>query len=172
MDVQQSQPLTMCFLKVALTATGAATTIGSTGTIPFMIKGKAYSKAALSSTATPTTDWSTGNAFLPVIASTGSVFAVGLDSGGTVRVIQGTVVPTDGVASSTKFLPNAPQFGGTGPAGSGSTDNDFCPIAYILVKGDTTVSGNWVFGTGNWNATGITLTIVDCCMLPDRPQAS
>lgn len=168
MDNQAKAPATLCLIDVQLTASGAATTVGSTGSIHYAIRGKAYVASALSSTATPTTDWVTGLAFTALAKNFGTVFMLGLDSGGTLRVVQGTVVALDGIVSSNKFLV-APQFGGLGPQGSGSTGNDFCPIAYIVVANGTTGS-NWTFGTSNWNATGITLGIVNIVTIPDRPQ--
>lgn len=170
MDNQSLAPLTASLIDVQLTASGAATTVSSTGTIHYAIRGKAYVASALSSTATPTTDWATGVAFSALAKNYGTVFMFGLDSGGTLRVIQGTVVSLDGIAGSNKFI-NAPQFGGLGPSGSGSTDNDFCPIAYMTVANGTTGS-NWTFGTSNWNATGITLAIQNVIGMPDRPQVA
>lgn len=177
MDNQQAAPATMCLSKVTLAA-GTTTTINTTGTTTFCIKGKAYTKAALSGQATPTTDYSTGAAFLPIpIPNTapnlalgyGCVYTVGFDHSGNLKVIQGTIVPLD---VSGNFIV-APQFGGLGPAGSGSTDNDFCPIGYIVVQLGSTAVATWTFGTNNLSSvTGVTFTFVDLCTLPDRPQIS
>lgn len=177
MDNQQAAPATMCLSKVTLAA-GSTSTLLTTGTTTFCIKGKAYTKAALSNVATPTTDYATGAAFLPIpipatapnlAAGYGSVFTVGYDHSGNVKVIQGTIVPLD---ASGNFI-NAPQFGGLGPQGSGSTDNDFCPIGYILVQLGATAVATWTFGSNNWaGVTGVTATFVDICTLPDRPQIS
>lgn len=173
MDNQALAPLTLALGKVALVAgTAASTTITNTGTTVFAIRGKAYSKGAMTNAATPTTDWSTGNAFLPVLVNQGSVYMVGFDSGGTVRVIQGTIVALDGLAGSNKFIV-APQFGGMGgPAGSGSTNFDFCPVGYVVIQCITTfvTAGGYIFGTTNWNTTGVTSTFVDVIGWPDRPQ--
>lgn len=168
MDNQAFNPITMCLSKVTLAA-GSTTTLGSTGTMVYAIKSKAYSHAAWSNQATPTTDWSTGKAFLPVPANYGSIFMVGLDSGGTMRCIQGTVVPLD--AAGAFVL--APQFGGTGPAGAGSTDNDFCPVGYLVIKAGSTASSTpgWLFGTDNMSSvTGITYAFQDIVGWLDRPQ--
>lgn len=168
MDQQSSIPATMCLSKVTLAA-GSTTTLSTTGTTTFCIRGKAYTKAALSSQATPTTDWSTGAAFAPVLANYGSVFAIGFDRSGNLKAIQGTVVPLD----NTGAFINAPQFGGLGPSGSGSTDNDFCAIGYIVIKAGSTADATtgWIFGTSNMSSvTGITYTFVDVITLPDRPQ--
>lgn len=177
MEQQASIPVTMNFTKGALAA-GTTTTISTTGTITYAIKGKLFTKTAITNGATPTVDFSTGAAFVPIpipntapnlAAGYGSVYTVGLDKAGTVRVIQGTVVPLDG---NGNFI-NAPQFGGLGPQGSGSTDNDFCAIGYILVQLGATAVATWTFGTSNLSGvTGVVYTFVDIATLPDRPQVS
>lgn len=185
MDNLFAAPATMCTSKVTLAA-GTTTTLGSTGTILFCIGGYAYSKAALSTTATPTTDWATGNAFIPipipgtttnlppgvVASSNGYVcaFLVGLDHSGNVKVIQGQIVPLD-VSGNPITVPNLPS--ALGPAGSGSTDNDFCPIGYIEVKLGSTAVATWTFGTNNWGSvTGVTTSFGDLMSVPGRPPAS
>ena len=177
MDLQQFNPVTMCLSKVTLAA-GTTTTLSNTGAIVYAIRGKAYSASALNNTATPTVDFATGNAFLPIpipatapnlAAGYGSIFMAGLDHAGTLRVIQGTVVPLD---SSGNFI-NAPQFGALGPAGSGSTDQDFCPIGYIVVKLGATAVATWTFGTNNLSGvTGVTYAFQDLISETDRPQVS
>lgn len=180
MDALQAVPVTMCFSKATLAA-GTTTTISTTGTTTYAIRGKFYTKTAISNGATPTTDYATGAAFLPIpipatapnlAAGYGSIYTVGLDSAGTVRVIQGTVVPLD---ANGAFI-NAPQFGGLGSTGSGSAasvNNDFCPIGYIVVKLGATAVATWTFGTNNLSSvTGVTYTFVDIATLPDRPQIS
>lgn len=183
MDYQSAQPITACFSKNALAA-GTTTTlttvpVGATGQLTvYAIKGKIFNKAALTNQATPTLDYATGLAFKPIptplVAPNlangyGCVFVVGFDSGGTLRVVQGTIEALD---ISGKFI-NAPQFGGDGPAGSGTTDNDFCPIGYIVVTLGATAVAPWTFGTNNNSGvTGVTLVFVDVCTLPDRPVVS
>lgn len=160
MDFQAAQPYTMCVSKAALAA-GTTTTLSNTGTILFAIRGKAYSKAAMTNAATPTTDWGTLLPFVPVPANFGSVFLVGNDAAGNLRAVQGTVVPLD---ANGNFI-NAPQFGGA--------PLNFCAIGYLIVKAGATASSapGWVFGTSNMSGvTGITYTFVDVMGLPDRPQ--
>lgn len=167
MDAQAMAPLT-ANLTASVLAHGTTTTLSQTNAATYAIKGKLYAQAsAWSNTATPTKDWATGNAFNVIAANQGSVFAVGLDSTKTMRVIQGTIEALD---TSGNFI-RAPMFGGLGPVGQGSTDNDFCPVGYIVVKNGSTGS-NWTFGTNNYNATGITFTCVDVATLPDRPQVA
>lgn len=169
MDPLALIPFTGALVKATLAASGAATTIGTTsstsGYLIYAIRGKAYTKADLSSAATPTSDYATGLAFKTVLANFGSVFMVGLDHAGTVQVVQGSVVPLDGIAGSGLFI-NAPQFG--------DMPNDFCPLGYILIQAGTTANNTtgFLFGTTNWNATGITTTPVDVVGCPDRPQTS
>ena len=177
MDYQSAQPVTMNFTKATLAA-GTTTTLSTTGTTTYAIKGKFYTKTAITNGATPTTDWATGLAFKPIptplVAPNlangyGCVFAVGLDSTGAIRVVQGTIEALD---INGKFI-NAPQFGGDGPAGSGSTDNDFCPIGYFIVQLGATAVAPWTFGTNNNSGvTGVTYTAVDVATLPDRPVVS
>ena len=183
MDYQAAVPVTMCLSKVTLAA-GSTTTLSTTGTTIYAILGKAYTKAALSNQATPTTDYSTGLAFVPIpiplsspnlpavpngAAGYGSVYTVGFNAAGDLKVIQGQITALD---ASGAFI-TAPQFGGVGPQGSGSTDNDFCPIGYIVVKLGSTAVATWTFGTNNWAAvTGVTCTFVDVVTLPGRPQVA
>lgn len=178
MDAQSAHPITMCFTKAGLAA-GSTSTLtqtlagGATSNI-ITIRGKMYSVAALSNTATPTTDWASGKAFTPVLANQGCIFMVGFDHSGNFRCVQGTVTPLDTITVPGNFL-TASQFGGMGPSGSGSTDNDFCPIGYVVIQAGSTANNTtgWVFGTNNMSGvTGITYTFVDISMMPDRPQVS
>jgi len=168
MDMQSAYPATMCFTKAGLTA-GTTTTLSTTATVQYAIRGKAYSKTAITNGATPTTDWATGNAFNAVGINQGSVFTIGFDHSGNVKVIQGTIEALD---TTGNFI-RAPMFGGLGPVGQGSTDNDFCPIGYVtILVGDTGAA--WTFGSSNLAGppTGVVVNWQDCSTLPDRPQVS
>jgi len=145
MDALASVPVTMCLSYVTLAA-GTTTTISTTGTTTYCIRGKAYTKAAISNGATPTTDWATGNAFIPIpiplsspnlagvpngAAGYASVYMIGLDASGNIKVIQGSIVALD----STGAFITAPQFGGTGPAGSvNSTGNSTRKLTHIKLR--------------------------------------
>lgn len=162
MDALSAAPATMCTSRVTLAA-GTTTTITNTGTINFSIRGKAYSKVAMTNAATPTTDANTGNAFLGVLANFGSIFLVGLNHSGTVKVAQGTIEALD---TSGNFI-KAPQL----PA----MPTDFCPIGYLVIQAGSTADAThgWRFGTdNNSSVTGITYTIQDLMTMPDRPQVS
>ena len=163
---------TVCLSKSVTTASGAATTLGGTNRIDYSIGGILYTKAAFSSTATPTSDYLKGTTFasVPLAINTGSVFVIALDSSSNLKCAQGTVEALD---SAGNFI-NAPQFpemptesasfhgGSTGPV---------CPVCYIMVKNGATGSA-WTFGTSNWNATGATVTVKDIMALPGRPQVA
>lgn len=183
MDDQSSIPVTMCLSKATLAA-GTTTTLSTTGTTTYAIRGKAYSKTAITNGATPTTDYATGLPFVPIpvpltspnlpgvpnnAPGYGCVYTVGFDHSGNIKVIQGQIQALD---SSGAFVV-APQFGGLGPQGSGSNDNDFCPIGYMVVKLGATAVATWTFGTNNNSSvTGVTYAFQDVITLPDRPQIS
>lgn len=183
MDQLALLPATCNYTKAGLAA-GTTTTLSTTATVQYAIQGKSYSKTAITNGATPTTDYATGLAFVPIpiplsspnlpsvpnnAAGYGGIFTVGFDHSGNVKVIQGQITALD---ASGNFI-TAPQFGGLGPDGSGSTDNDFCPIGYIIVKLGSTAVATWTFGANNLSAvTGVTYTFVDISTLPARPQIS
>lgn len=183
MDIQAAIPVTMALSKVTLAA-GTTTTISTTGTTIYAIKGKAYSKAALTNQATPTTDFATGLAFTPIpiplsspnlpsvpngAAGYGCVFTVGFDTGGNLKVVQGQITALD---INGAFI-TAPQFGAMGGPGVDSSTTDFCPIGYIIIKLGSTAVATWTFGTNNLSSvTGVTYTFVDVITLPDRPQVA
>ena len=160
MDNLTQIPLTLCLSKVTLAA-GTTTTISTTGTTTYAIKGKAYTKSAITNGATPTTDGATGSAFTGITANQGTVVVVGLDSSGNIKAMQGSVESLD---SSGSFI-KAPQF----PV----IPDTVCPIGYIVLKGGSTLSGTWTFGSSNLSGvTGMTYTFVDVVTLPERPQVS
>jgi hypothetical protein len=178
MDNQEFAPVTCCFTKAGL-AVGTTSTLtqtlvgGATGNV-LAIRGKTYLVAALSNTATPTADWATGKAFFPVLANQGCVFMIGFSAAGGLKAIQGQVCSLD---ANGNFV-TAPQFGGLGPAGSGSGAGggaDFCPIGYLVVQAGSTANNTtgWTFGTNNMSSvTGLTWTLDDVCGITDRPQVS
>ena len=160
MDALQQVPLTLCLSKVTLAA-GTTTTISTTGTTVFAIRGKAYSKTAITNGATQTTDAATGSAFAPISANQGTIVVIGFDSGGNVKAAQGGVQALD-VTGNFIISPQLPTIPDT-----------MCPIGYIVLKGGATLSGTWTFGTNNLSSvTGMTYTFVDLVTLPDRPQVS
>lgn len=158
--------LTACLSKATLT-NGTTSTLTSTGTVIYSIEGKAYSHAALSNTATPTTDATTGNAFVPVPASQGCALVVGFNAAGTLLVAQGPLAPlsADADGANASFIGlAAPRFP--------DLPTDFCPIGYIINKVGAS-GATWTFGTSNTaSGSNISNTFVDVTTLPTRPQAS
>ena len=194
MDNAALGSLTMCFAKAGLGA-GTTTTICTTTTVPYILEGIwQTSKTAITNGATPTTDWSTGNAFIPIpipLTTTGlpagvpsaagyaCAYVVGLDNAGTVRVIQGPIVGLDSNGNFISAAPTLnPSWGPNGPnpgtiAGGVAADNNFCPIGFIVVKLGSTAVATWTFGTNNLSSvTGVTYIWVDCATLPDQPQVA
>ena len=195
MNVVQSAPVTMCFAKGGLGA-GTTTTISTTTTIPYCIESVfATSKTAITNGATPTTDWSTGNPFIPIpipLTTTGlpggvpaacagyaCAYAVGLDHSGNVRVIQGPIVGLDLNGSFISASPSLPpSLGPQGPnpgtiSGGVTADNDFCPIGYIAVKLGSAAVATWTFGTNNLSSvTGVTYSFGDIAALTGRPLSN
>jgi len=166
MNALEQIPLTMATTKAGLTA-GTTSTYTTANTVQFSIKGKAYSKTAVTNGATPTTDATTGSAFTAIPAGSGSVFVFGFDSGGNIKVSQGSVESLDGSTTSgatAKFI-RAPQF----PI----VPDTVCPFGYATVLVGSAAAA-WTFGTSNLTgppaSTGI--NFVDIQTLPDRPQVA
>jgi hypothetical protein len=183
MDSYQQAPFTGCTTKAGLAA-GTTTTLTWANVVIGAIKGKAYTKAAASNQATPTADATTGATFLPVPAGVasaangqggytdgygwGTVFVVGFNAAGALKVSQGSIEKTDSAAvASSKFAVMAvPKF----PA----LPDDFYPVGYIITRTDSSASA-WGFGAQNLAGppTGVVHTFVDTMgFLPDRPQVA
>jgi hypothetical protein len=165
MESLVNRDFTGCLMKAAVAA-GTTTTYSTTGTTQYSINGKAFSKAAVTNGATPTTDVNTGASFVPVTASKGSVFVIGYNAAGTVKVAQGEIVnltpEADGANASFVEAPEFP-----------SLPDDFCPIAYILTKVGASGS-SWTFGSSNLAGppSNVKHIIQDVTTLPGRPQTS
>ena len=160
MDYLSQVPLTLATTIGGL-AVGTTTTLTLANDVQYAIKGKGYKKAAVSNTATPTTDASTGSAFNAIATNYAGVFAICLDSAGALKVVQGSIVPYNDAGEFTGAAPQLPNVPDT-----------LCPIGYELVKVISTGS-SWTFGSSNQaSQTGITKVLVDCFTLPARPQTS
>lgn len=147
-----------CLSSGLLTATGAETVYDTTVTIDYVLDGVIASKTAVTDGTTPTTDYVSGDA-ITLTASKARVVVWGLISGGTVKVIAGDIVDWDGTAFNV--APPMPTIPDT-----------FVPFATQLIKGASTVSGTWTFGSSNWNATGITSSIKNVAWMPSRPRTA
>jgi hypothetical protein len=141
-------------------AAGTTTTTTTANTTLFSLLGKAFSAAAASNVATPTTDFLTGLAFRAVAPNFGSIFAFCRDSGGAIRVIQGDIKALD---ASGGFI-DAPQFP--------PLPDTVAAYAYLVVKAGATAS-SWTMGASNMaGATGVTYSFTDVMTLPVRPQVA
>ena len=149
---------TRCLMHAALVA-GTTTTLTTTGTTHYSIKGKTATKAAMTNAANVTTDANTGAAFVAVGVSKIGAFVVGLDASGNVKVAQGGIEDLD----AQNNIIRAPQFP--------PIPDTICPIGYVLAKNASNGSA-WTWGTSNWSATGMTATFVSISEMPTRPQTS
>ena len=162
MQLPDISGLTMALNKFTVAA-GTTTTLSTTGTNTFCINGKAYTRTALTNQATPTTDVNTSLAFVGVKANKGSIYLIGFDSGGNIKVAQGEITDLD-ASGAFAIAPEFPLLPDT-----------VCPVAYLVIKAGSTADATtgWIFGsTNNSGVTGITYTFVDIIALPNRPQIS
>ncbi len=149
--------------KAGLSA-GTTTTYTTANTVQYAIKGKAFSKAAVTNGATPVVDVAFNAAFKPQPIGTGSVYVLGFDAAGTLRVTQGSIETLD----ITGAFVRAPQFP--------SPVDAYAPFAYMVVRAAPATAAvpavaTWTFGTNNNSGvTGVTITFTDIMVLPDRPQ--
>jgi hypothetical protein len=182
-------PITLCLSKATLAA-GTTSTISTTGTTTYLIESFFYTKTAITNGATPTTDWVTGNAFIPIpipLTSTGlpggipaaaagyaCAYTIGLDHSGNIKAIQGPIVGIDVNGNFMGAAPTlSPSLGPAGPnpgtiAGGVQANNDFCPIGFVVTKLGSAAVATWTFGTNNFSSvTGVTWSFNDIAALPE-----
>lgn len=161
--------LNFCVSK-ATAAAGTTTTFSTTGATLYAIRGKAFSTAAGTNAATPTTDAVTGAAFTPITANKGGVFVLCYDGQATaaaaIKVVQGGIKDLDGTAAgaSASFTQGLPDF----PA----IPDTLTPFAYLIIKVGAS-GATWTFGSSNLAGppANTAVTFTDVMVLPDRPQA-
>lgn len=145
---------------------GTTSTYTTTVTSAGMINGKYVTGlTAQTNVATPTTDARTGLAFPTLTDNKATVLVIGQKAANTIQMLQGSIEDTQvGVTTTAGDFINAPQF----PA----LPDDFMVFGYALVR-TAPSAADFIAGTSNWDATGITATeFVQCGVLPDRPQTS
>ena len=166
MQAQNLKGATGCLGSVLLVA-GTTTTVTTTGTPGYAIRGKAFAAAALTNSATPTTDATTGLAFLGVKRGFGSVFVYGLNAAGGLVCAQGSIIALD-TSGATYAWGSSPQFP--------TLPDTMCPIAYLTILAGATadVATGWIQGTANQaGVTGITYARTNVALgMPDRPQSA
>lgn len=139
---------------------GAAATFTMANPVVTATGGKVIS-TNLSTASAVTTDAVTGAAFVAQAANTGCCYVVTVNGSGTKGVVQGPIVALD--AAGNFVVP--PSFPSVLP-------DTLTASGYFIIKNGSTGS-SWTQGTGNWNATGITVVgPVDVTVLPQRPQIS
>lgn len=169
MDTLNLYGANMNFRRCGLSA-GTTNTFTTTLDIHYTIKGNAYSAAAVTNAATPTTDANTGAAFVPVGPNKASVFVFCADGSGALagatKVIQGSIVDLDGAADGANagYVSALPQF----PA----IPDTLTPFGWVIVK--VGASGTaWTFGSSNLSSvTNAAITFTAAATLPDRPKAA
>lgn len=165
MDRNSLNGLTMGLIKSGLIK-GSNKSYTTTVTTEGMINGKYVTGlTAQTDQAVPTTDATTGAAFVAQTDNQACVYVIGQKADSTIQACQGSIEATEvGVTTTAGAFIRAPQF----PA----LPDDFMVLGYCLVRTAPSAS-NWTFGTDNWAATGVTTTeFVQCGVLPSRPQTS
>ena len=192
MDTVAKAPITMALDNFGF-AEGTTSTLSTTNTNKYLIESFFYSRTALTNQATRTTDYSTGNAFIPMpvpLTNTGlpgsipnpcagyaCAFLLGFNAAGTLLAIQGPIV---GLDANGNFISGAPSLPSSlGPAGPNpgttagiSADNNFCPCGYIVVLSGSTAVATFTFGTTAWSTTGYTTSLGNIASLPGRSLAN
>mgnify|MGYP001618450829 FL=1 len=159
----QTHGLTLGFIDVGLTLPSTSvysTAVAAAG----FINGKFVTSLGVKTTqATPTTDATTGAAFIALIENKATVLVFGQTAAGAIAMSQGSIVDTYvGVTTTVGAFKNAPEFP--------TLPDNFLPLAYVLVR-TAPDAADWTPGTGSWTASGVTTgTVVDIGALPDRPQ--
>lgn len=143
---------------------GTTSTYTTTVTSGGIINGKWVTVlTAQTNTATPTTDATTGLAFVALSANQCCAIVFGTNAAGVIKMSQGPVISTlTGVTTTVGGFEWAPQW----PA----LPDDFCPMAYTIVRTAPSAAA-WTPGTSSWTASGVSATTFqNVSTLPNRPQ--
>lgn len=145
---------------------GTTSTYTTTVTTNCVINGKpTVTLAAQTNTASPTTDATTGAAFIALTPNQCCCLVWGINAAGAIQLSQGKAIATNiGVTTTVGALLNEPPF----PA----LPDNFCAIGYTIVR-TAPSAAPWTPGTSNWTASGVSASVFQTvCQLPNRPQAS
>lgn len=169
MDNLNLPPVTVNLVNAGLAAGTTTTTTVGTAPTGIVIGGK-FGTTTLSASAnqsiTPTTDATTGVTFATIPVNSAACLLLGINAAGTLVGALGPVVTTEtGVTTTVGAFLNAPQF----PA----TPNDFCPVAYTLIRVAPSLTAGFIVGSTQWAASGASCTtFANIATLPGRPQIS
>ena len=165
MDALQQIPLTINLVNAGAVA-GTTNSFTTTAATSCAINGKFATPLGVltNSATTPTLDANTGVAFPAILPNTAAAVVFGVNAAGTLVAVQGTALPTEtGVTATVGAFINAPQF----PA----IPDNFCPIAYTIVRAAPSLTAGFVVGSTSWAASGASCTTFkNVCTLPSRPQ--
>lgn len=156
MDNYTINPQTLTLRKAGSVA-GTTNTLSFTAIpLPYLIRGRHYEKPTVTNGATPTLDFNSGVPFVPILPNFGSVFGLGYDALGNLRVVQGQTLPLD-VAGNFIVQPDGP-----------TTPDTIALYALLTVKVGATGAA-WTFGVSNLSgATGVTYVHIDVAGPLDR----
>ena len=143
---------------------GTTSTFTTTVTTAGVINGEWVTAiTALTNSASPTTDATTGAAFIALAPNQCCALVFGQNKAGTVKLSQGPIIAClPGVTTTVGGFAYAPQF----PA----LPDDFMPLCYTIVSTAPSASA-WTPGTSSWTASGVSATTFqNVSQLPKRPQ--
>lgn len=156
MDYLMNAGLTAALSNAALTGLSGAATTHSYSAFLISNRGILKSVAANSGVATPTLDANTGVAFLPLTANKGCIFLWMVNNSETDAVAQSAIQDLDAQGNFTWAVTAFPAI-----------KDGYVPYAYAVIKAGSGAS-SWTHGVSNWNATGITITVINISTVPDR----
>ena len=162
--------LNLNYRRCGLTA-GTTNTFTTTVDIHYSLRGRAASAAAISNAAPPTTDYNTGQPFIPVGPNEACVFVFSVDGTGTLdiatRVMQGSIVELDGSTNgaSANYVNALSQFP--------TIQDTVVPYGWVVVKVGAGASP-WTFGVSNFAGppTNTSITFTSGSVIPDRPRST
>jgi len=165
MDRLMQLPLTINPRSTGAVA-GTTNTFTTTVASECAIKGKFATALAVltNSGTTPTTDANTSAAFATILPNKTAAIVFGVNAAGTLVAAQGPIIDTyAGVTTTVGAFRDAPQFP--------PIPDDFCPIAYTIVRVAPSGTTGFILGTTSWAASSMSCTTFKNVMvLPDRPQ--
>lgn len=145
---------------------GTTSTYTTTASTNCSIAGAfATTLTAQTNAASPTTDASTGLAFVALAPNQATVLVWGVNAAGAIKLAQGNIVPTAvGVTTTVGAFITLPDFP--------SLPDDFCAIGYQLVRTAPSAAA-FTPGTSSWTASGVTASVIkNVSVLPARPQSA
>ncbi len=146
----------------------------TTQNITYVVGGKLFYKAAVTTQTAPTTDVVTTAAFKPIVANQGCTYVWTLDASGNFGLAQGPIPVSPTTTGTQTNLDASGNF--TAPPQFPFLPDTLTAVSYFVVKAGSTyvTTGGFIPGVSdNWTgATGLTAAQVDVMALPAFPQVS